>query len=221
MKLIKFDLPINGTKVKNLEELRDNLTDEILTLARSSQLERWLKTRQLPEKAQAVATAVRREGTDKGLFLALCGVLEVEAHPDDVKAIFDVPPAPGETVHDASSSKPKPHSLRKLKLMNGSFKIKNASMMKSVGVLVVGNGLFPGVGNKFIESYLSEKKWIISKVFAKKGILIKNGESIIEFGNKIITYEMPSSVTGVVEEVFVHVGQKAYITQDLISISES
>ena len=95
MKLIKFDLPINGTKVKNLEELRDNLTDEILVLARSGQLERWLKTRQLPEQAQAVATAVRSEGTDKGLFLALCRVLEVEAHPDDVKAIFDVPPAPG------------------------------------------------------------------------------------------------------------------------------
>ncbi len=101
MKLIKFDLPINGTKVKNLEELRDNLTDEILTLARSSQLERWLKTRQLPEKAQAVATAVRSEGTDKGLFLVLCKVLEVEVHPDDVKVIFDAPPAPGNSIHKA------------------------------------------------------------------------------------------------------------------------
>lgn len=95
MKLIKFDLPINGTKVKNLDELRDNLTDEILALARSSQLERWLRTRQLPEQAQAVATAVRSEGTDKGLFLALCGVLEVEAHPGDVRALFDAPIAPG------------------------------------------------------------------------------------------------------------------------------
>lgn len=95
MKLIKFDLPINGIKVKNLEELRDNLTDEILALARSSQLERWLRTRQLPEQAQAVAKIVKSEGTDKGLFLALCKVLEVEAHPDDVSAIFHMPPAPG------------------------------------------------------------------------------------------------------------------------------
>ncbi|PRD70569.1 hypothetical protein C6P61_00345 [Malikia spinosa] len=107
MKLIKFDLPINGTKVKTLEELRDNLTDEILALARSSQLEhssqleRWLRTRQLPDQAQAVAEAVKREGTDKGLFLALCKVLDVEAHPDDVKAIFDAPPAPGNSIHKA------------------------------------------------------------------------------------------------------------------------
>ena len=101
MKSIKFDLPINGTKVKNLEELRDNLTDEILILARSSQLERWLRTRQLPEQAQAVATAVRSEGTDKDLFLALCGVLEVEVHPGDVRAIFDAPLAPGKFISGA------------------------------------------------------------------------------------------------------------------------
>ncbi|PRD70570.1 hypothetical protein C6P61_00350 [Malikia spinosa] len=101
MKLLKFDLPINGAKVKNLEELRDNLTDEILTLARSSQLERWLRTRQLPDQAQAVAEVVKREGTDKGLFLALCKVLDVAAHPDDVKAIFDAPTAPGRFIPGA------------------------------------------------------------------------------------------------------------------------
>ena len=32
MKPIKFDLPLNGTKVHNLEELRDNFTTEILEL---------------------------------------------------------------------------------------------------------------------------------------------------------------------------------------------
>lgn len=101
MKLIKFDLPINGTKVKNLEELRDNLTDEIWTLARSGQLERWLRTRQLLEQAQAVATVVKEEISDRNLFLVLCRVLEVEAHPDDVKAIFDVPPAPGRFIPGA------------------------------------------------------------------------------------------------------------------------
>ena len=101
MKIIKFDLPINGTKVKNLEELRDNLTDEILVLARSSQLERWFRTRQLPEQAKAVATIVKENISDKGLFLVLCKVLEVEAHPDDVKAIFDASPAPGNIISGA------------------------------------------------------------------------------------------------------------------------
>ena len=101
MKVIKFSLPINGTSVNNLEELRDNLTDEILALARSSQLERWLRTRQLTEQAQAVTAALQKAGREKDLFLALCKVLEVQVYPDDVKAIFDVPPAPGRLISGA------------------------------------------------------------------------------------------------------------------------
>ena len=95
IKIIKFDLPINGTKVTTLEALRDNLTDEIVKLARSGQLERWLKSRQLQEQAQAVAAAVSQHTGDKALFLTLCAVLEVEVHPDDARAIFDTPPEAG------------------------------------------------------------------------------------------------------------------------------
>lgn len=95
IKIIKFDLPINGTKVTTLDELRDNLTDEIVALARSGQLERWFKSRQLPEQAQAVASAVSQNAANKALFLALCTVLDVEVHPDDVNAIFDAPPQAG------------------------------------------------------------------------------------------------------------------------------
>ena len=92
IKIIKFDLPINGSKVTTLEALRDNLTDEIVPLARSGQLERWFNSRQLQEQAQAVAAAVSQHTEDKALFMALCAVLEVEVHPDDASAIFDAPP---------------------------------------------------------------------------------------------------------------------------------
>ena len=95
IKIIKFDLPINGTKVTTLEALRDNLTDEIVKLARTGQLERWFQSRQMHEQAQAVAAAVSQHAEDKVLFLALCAVLEVEVHPDDVSAIFDAPPEAG------------------------------------------------------------------------------------------------------------------------------
>ncbi len=95
IKIIKFDLPINGTKVTTLEALRDNLTDEIVPLARSGQLERWFKSRQLHELAQAVAGALVYNAEDKALFLGICAVLEVEVHPDDASAIFDAPPAAG------------------------------------------------------------------------------------------------------------------------------
>ena len=98
IKIIKFDLPINGSKVTTLEALRDNLTDEIVNLARSGQLERWFKSRQMQEQAQAVANAASRNKKDKELFLALCAVLEVEVHPDDASAIFDAPPQAGRHV---------------------------------------------------------------------------------------------------------------------------
>ena len=100
IKIIKFDLPINGTKVTTLEALRDNLTDEIVPLARSGQLERWFKSRQLQEQAQAVAAAVSQHTEDKALFMALCAVLEVEVHPDDASAIFDAPPGAGRHIKD-------------------------------------------------------------------------------------------------------------------------
>ncbi len=95
IKIIKFDLPINGIKVTTLEALRDNLTDEIVKLARSGQLERWFKSRQLHELAKDVADAVASQTKDKALFLALCAVLKVEVHPDDASAIFDAPPEAG------------------------------------------------------------------------------------------------------------------------------
>ena len=96
IKIIKFDLPINGTKVTTLEALRDNLTDEIVPLARSGQLERWFKSRQMQAQAQAVAAAVSQHAGDTALFLALCAVLEVEVHPADASAIFDAPPKAGQ-----------------------------------------------------------------------------------------------------------------------------
>ena len=94
-------MPINGSKVTTLEALRDNLTDEIVNLARSGQLERWFKSRQMQQQAQAVAAAVSQHAEDKAIFMALCAVLEVEVevevevHSDDASAIFDAPPEAG------------------------------------------------------------------------------------------------------------------------------
>lgn len=101
IKIIKFDLPINGIKAKTVEELRDNLSDELVTLARSEQLARWLASRKHEEIAQAVAAAVVAESDDKALFLALCRALEVEVHPDDVAALFDLSP-PGKKLGNSA-----------------------------------------------------------------------------------------------------------------------
>ena len=226
MKLIKFDLPINGAKVKNLEELRDNLTDEILTLARSSQLERWLRTRQLLVQADAVAKAVKQEGTDKGLFLALCKVLEVEAHPDDVKAIFDVPPTPGRFIpgaryfqlyEDLKKSINKKEKVENSidervakKVVDSSEITKNITVSSEFFDIVFWNKLKLGGGHFWVKT-----------VFPKKGHYVNKGSLImdVELGDSII--QLYSPIRGVVQEIFTHIGMRNKIGDELISISEA
>lgn len=214
MKLIKFDLPINGTKVKNLDELSDNLTDEILMLARSSQLERWLRTRQLPEKAQAVATAVRSEGTDKGLFLALCGVLEVEAHPDDVKAIFDAPPAPGRFIPGA-------RYCEELKNRPGrKFESEEVVFLKKIVKLKIGEGLVGGLNPLVGGSSLFFGPVSVVNIHVNEGEIIKKDDLVFEIKNLFGVHKIFSSLNGVVQKVFVKVGKEIKPDQYLMSIAE-
>ena len=102
-KLIKFDLPINGVKIKNLEELRENLTDEIVALARSGQLARWLMTRQLADEAARVQAAVANEADDTALCLALCITFDVDVFPEDIAAIFGSPGEAGTKLGEGSA----------------------------------------------------------------------------------------------------------------------
>jgi hypothetical protein len=54
MRPIKFDLPLNGTRIATLEQLEKNLTPEILEPFRSEKLAKWLRVRSLDEQAGAV-----------------------------------------------------------------------------------------------------------------------------------------------------------------------
>jgi hypothetical protein len=103
MKLIKFDLPINGIKVKNLEELRDNLTDELVALARSGQLTRWLAVRKHHQEAESVSAAVANHAEQIPLFLALCESIGVQADVGDVETMFNPPPPAGKPLTRAVS----------------------------------------------------------------------------------------------------------------------
>lgn len=243
MKLIKFDLPINGIKVKILQELRDNLTDEILPLARSSQLERWLRTRQLPEQAQAVAAAVQREGTDKGLFMALCKVLEVEAHPDDVRAIFDAPPAPGrfipgaryfELYEELKKSLDKKEEA-KIPSSEKNTEISSESVWNKINDLQkFGFGNFSvskkirnvKFNSEFIDSNLTNELILnggcshAKNVFVKQGSVVLKGSLIAEIGFRSSVIRIHAPVAGVVEEVSVEVGRSIRIGGDVCAIAE-
>jgi biotin carboxyl carrier protein len=228
MKTIKFDLPINGTKVKNLDELRDNLTDEILTLARSSQLERWLRTRQLPDQAQAVATAVRSEGTDKGLFLALCRVLEVEAHPGDVKAIFDAPPAPGRFISGAryfelyEALKSSMDGFKsETKYQNVKSRSSQAEPPENLTNLKATKNIkfYPySVGSTYNPNVTGGD---VAHVYIKKGDKVLKGSLVMEVQLRNFTSKIYSPITGVVQSIFVEVGQYIEIGGNLMSVAET
>lgn len=89
MKLIKFDLPIDGVKVKNIEELRDHFTVEILDHYRSGLLAKWLLVRKMSDELAAVKAL---DGAENPLLLkGLCEVFGIEADDAVIAAILNDP----------------------------------------------------------------------------------------------------------------------------------
>ena len=77
MKPIKFDLPLNGQKISNLEQLKENLTPEILEHFHSGKLLKWLRSRNLEEQAKAIEALSNASITRKvELFNKICQICE-------------------------------------------------------------------------------------------------------------------------------------------------
>lgn len=87
MKLIKFDLPIDGVKVKNIEELRDHFTTEIVGHFRSDLLAKWLRSRGKSDEIAAVE-ALTAADNDAVVFKGLCQIFQVEVDDDAITAAF-------------------------------------------------------------------------------------------------------------------------------------
>lgn len=85
MKLIKFDLPLNGAKIRNLEELRDNFTTEILELHTSGLLLKWLKSRNLMAEADKLP-AIPADHGDVDKLVALYEIFGVVADRQEIEA---------------------------------------------------------------------------------------------------------------------------------------
>ncbi len=88
MKQIKFDLPIDGTKVRNIEELRDHFSTEILDLYKNGLLVKWLINQRHPDYAQAVERLLPTE-TDANLLKLLCGIFEIEVDFEIIQQLAD------------------------------------------------------------------------------------------------------------------------------------
>jgi hypothetical protein len=55
IKTIKFDLPIDGVKVKNIDELRDHFTVEIIELYKNGLLAKWLRSHNYKDELEKVS----------------------------------------------------------------------------------------------------------------------------------------------------------------------
>ncbi len=86
MKLIKFDLPMNGKKVKDLEELTDNMTVEILAHYKSGLLGRWLKVRQYENELSMIEQFAELD--EPVLLKSLCDVFGIEIDRDAAQTLL-------------------------------------------------------------------------------------------------------------------------------------
>jgi hypothetical protein len=90
MRPIKFDLPLNGTRIATLEQLEDNLTPEIFEPFRSGKLAKWLRARSLDEQAGAVDVLLAADVQDEAqLFKKLCEIFEREVDEDDAREMIE------------------------------------------------------------------------------------------------------------------------------------
>lgn len=79
IKIIKFNLPINGKRVRNIEELRQNMTLEILELHNNGQLGRWLKSRNLLDYNKKIDAL--QPITEADHLLEICDIFSIEMKP--------------------------------------------------------------------------------------------------------------------------------------------
>ena len=87
MKLIKFDLPIDGVKVKNIEELREHFTVEVLAYFRNGMLAKWLRSRNLTQELLRVQEIDLAD--DKLTLTILCSIFEIDVDENIIDMVID------------------------------------------------------------------------------------------------------------------------------------
>lgn len=101
MRPIKFDLPLNGTRIATLEQLEENLTPEIFESFRSGKLAKWLRARKLDEQAEVVDALLAAENErEVQLFKSLCEVFVSEVDENDAR----------EAINEYKTSLPSQHN---------------------------------------------------------------------------------------------------------------
>jgi hypothetical protein len=88
-KIIKFDLPLDGIRAKNIEEIREHFTIEILAHYHSRLLGKWLASRKLNAELEALQAI--DDSDDQAIFKRLCAIFAVEADDAVIAVLFNDP----------------------------------------------------------------------------------------------------------------------------------
>ena len=88
---IRFNLAIGGAMVRNVDQLREHFTTEVIGHFRSGVLANWLRARQLNEELEAVEALSNTGNTETSLLLALCEIFNVDADEQTVAAALGEP----------------------------------------------------------------------------------------------------------------------------------
>ena len=88
MKMIKFDLQINGVKITNIEELQDNFSVEILPIFNSGLLAKWLKSRELIDQARSIEE-IDKNTIELIQLKKICQALEIDDDDEILQFMLD------------------------------------------------------------------------------------------------------------------------------------
>ena len=91
IKKIKFDLPIDGVKVKNLEELREHFTVEILELYNNKMLLSWMRSRKMLEELDQLEKKASMELSRIALMKVFCEIFKIDADDMIIAAALGMP----------------------------------------------------------------------------------------------------------------------------------
>lgn len=159
IKTIKFDLPIDGVKVKTIEELREHFTVEILSLYENGILIKWLQSRNHADKINFIKKLQAYSSNRFMLMKKLCELFEVET--DDLLIAIAVGESPKKSERNFAEIKKKYLASIKPdeKIKKDNHNIKNSTFIED-----------DIVNSKFEENhyYMDTIKAIVFKKFGKK-----------------------------------------------------
>lgn len=89
-KQIKFDLPIDGVKVKTIDELFEHITVELVDYHKSGLLVKWLRHRDA-ELAEKIVQVPVSDYSDHEIMIYILECFNFEIDEQIIDALFEVP----------------------------------------------------------------------------------------------------------------------------------